>query len=95
MQIEEFEELVQEALGDIPDKYRKVLREEKIEILPRENAPLVESYKLLDGFKVNCVSQWTSVEAPPEYDLLRTENFCHRKCLFNACLTNFEVSTTE
>lgn len=40
MQIEEFEELVQEALEDIPDKYRKVLREERIEILPRENAPL-------------------------------------------------------
>lgn len=39
MQIEEFEKMVQEALEGIPDKYRKILREEKIEILPRENAP--------------------------------------------------------
>ncbi len=31
--------MVQEALEGIPDKYRKILREEKIEILPRENAP--------------------------------------------------------
>ena len=39
MQIEDFEKMVQETLEDIPDKYRKILREEKIEILPRENAP--------------------------------------------------------
>jgi predicted Zn-dependent protease with MMP-like domain len=39
MQIEEFEKMVQEALEDIPDEYRKILRKEKIEILPRENAP--------------------------------------------------------
>jgi len=39
MEIEEFERVVQEALEDIPEKYRKILREEEIEILPRENAP--------------------------------------------------------
>ena len=39
MEIEKFERVVQEALEDIPDEYRKILREKKIEILPRENAP--------------------------------------------------------
>jgi predicted Zn-dependent protease with MMP-like domain len=36
MQIEEFEKMVQEALEDIPDEYRTILRKEKIEMLPKE-----------------------------------------------------------
>ncbi len=40
MNIEEFEQLVREALEFIPEKFKKIIQNEKIEIIPREKMPL-------------------------------------------------------
>ena len=40
MDFEEFEKVVNEILKDIPEKYRKVLRDERIEVICREYVPM-------------------------------------------------------
>lgn len=40
MELEEFEDVVSETLERLPSKFRKILREEEIEILPREKVPV-------------------------------------------------------
>jgi predicted Zn-dependent protease with MMP-like domain len=40
MEFEEFEKLVNEISKDIPEEYRKILRDEDIEILCREHVPM-------------------------------------------------------
>lgn len=40
MDFEEFEKVVNEILKDIPEKYRKILRDERIEVVCRENVPM-------------------------------------------------------
>jgi predicted Zn-dependent protease with MMP-like domain len=40
MKFEEFEKVVNEILKDIPEKYRQVLRNERIEVICREYVPL-------------------------------------------------------
>ena len=40
MDFEEFEQVVNEILKDIPEKYRKVLRGERIEVICREYVPM-------------------------------------------------------
>ena len=40
MDFEEFEQVVNEILKDIPEKYRKVLRDERIEVICREYVPM-------------------------------------------------------
>jgi predicted Zn-dependent protease with MMP-like domain len=40
MEFEEFERVVKEILRDIPEKYRKVLRDERIEVICREYVPV-------------------------------------------------------
>lgn len=40
MDFEEFEKVVNEILKGIPEKYRKILREEKIEVICREYVPM-------------------------------------------------------
>ena len=45
MELEEFERVVQEALKDIPDRFRKILHKEKIEILSRQKVPLAVKEK--------------------------------------------------
>ena len=40
MELEEFEDVVNETLERLPSKFRKILREEEIEILPREKVPV-------------------------------------------------------
>lgn len=39
MNLEEFEQVVCEVLERLPDKFSKILREEKIVIIPREKVP--------------------------------------------------------
>ena len=40
MDFEEFEKVVKEILKDIPEKYRQVLRDERIEVICREYVPM-------------------------------------------------------
>ncbi len=40
MDFEEFEKAVNEILKDIPEKYRKILRDERIEVICREYVPM-------------------------------------------------------
>jgi len=40
MELEEFEDVVSETLERLPSKFRKILREEEIEILSREKVPV-------------------------------------------------------
>lgn len=40
MDFEEFEKVVNEILKDIPEEYKKVLRDERIEVISREYAPM-------------------------------------------------------
>jgi predicted Zn-dependent protease with MMP-like domain len=40
MEFEEFEKVVNEILKDIPEEYRKILRDERIEVICREYVPL-------------------------------------------------------
>jgi predicted Zn-dependent protease with MMP-like domain len=40
MDFEEFEKVVNEILKNIPEKYRKILRDEKIEVICREYVPI-------------------------------------------------------
>jgi len=47
MTFDEFEDVVNDALKEIPDKFREVLEKNQIKILPREKvpAPVKKSYK--------------------------------------------------
>ncbi|MBN1695262.1 metallopeptidase family protein [candidate division WOR-3 bacterium] len=40
MEFEEFEKVVNEILKDIPEEYRQVLRDERIEVICREYVPM-------------------------------------------------------
>ncbi len=40
MVFEEFEKVVKEILKDIPEKYRQILRDERIEVISREYVPI-------------------------------------------------------
>jgi len=40
MEFEEFEQVVNEALKNIPEKYRNILRDERIEVICREYVPM-------------------------------------------------------
>lgn len=40
MDFEEFEKVVNEILKDIPEEYRKFLRDERIEVISREHVPV-------------------------------------------------------
>ena len=40
MEFEEFEKVVNKVLKDIPEEYRKILRDERIEVICREHVPL-------------------------------------------------------
>ncbi len=40
MDFEEFERVVKEILKDIPEEYRKILRDERIEVICREYVPM-------------------------------------------------------
>ena len=40
MDFEEFEKVVNEILKDMPEKYRKILRDERIEVICREYVPM-------------------------------------------------------
>jgi len=79
MQIEEFEKMVQEALEDIPDQYRTILRKEKIEILPRENAPQGVKEKfpnetvfgIFVGISLKCKTVFSIQTEPTRIELYR------------------------
>ena len=49
--MEEFEKIVQDSLSHIPAEFRKILKKEKIEILPREKVPqmIKEKFPGIDG----------------------------------------------